>query len=75
METAAFLKGKILSWNVQHDGKTVDITEANLLRLNRRLFQRLFAIVLGVDAYDDDPLASREERAELARDVFLSEQK
>ncbi len=56
------MKGKLVSWNlVQRNGDPLPISEANLRRLRPALQQRLLAIILGVEAPDEDPTASHDQ--------------
>lgn len=63
--TAKLLKDHVTSWSLTDaQGDALPISLAVLLRLNRRLFQRLAGIVLGMEASDSDPDWSEEEKDE-----------
>ena len=63
--TAKLLKDKMVEWDLKDlKGDLLDIDVPVLLRLNRRLFQRLAAIVLGTEPCDLDPQWSDEEQDE-----------
>lgn len=53
---AKFIKSKLIEWDLKTpDGKPVDLTEANLLRMNPTLNEALTAIVMSARASDADP--------------------
>jgi hypothetical protein len=55
---AALLARHLVSWNLGDPaGKPVAISEATLVRLKPRLFNRLFQVVMGEEVGDDDPQA------------------
>jgi hypothetical protein len=55
---AKLLAEKIVCWDLKDAGKKdapLAITIDNMLRLQPALFDRLFGIIMGNDAFDDDP--------------------
>lgn len=53
---AAAVAKRLVSWSlVDSQGNGVPIGEANVLRLKPALFSRVYFIVAGTDASDDDP--------------------
>jgi len=58
---AKLLEERIVEWDLKKPIKNSDAAEpvpaksAEILRLNPVLFDRLFGIVCGTEAYDDDP--------------------
>jgi len=53
---AAFVKTQLVSWSMKDkDGVAVPITEANLIQLKPKLFNRFFDVVIGNEPSDDDP--------------------
>jgi len=61
--TARLLSQHITEWDLRGHGEDIlPRSPATFLRLNRRLFQRLAAIVLGTDACDCDPAWTEDEK-------------
>lgn len=64
---AEAIRAQLVSWDLQdHTGSNVAITVANLLRVEPNLAVRLFQVVTGRDATDEDPAWSQERSDELA---------
>jgi hypothetical protein len=61
---------QLVSWDLANIGKPVSITVENVLRLRPALFQRLFNVVLGMEAPDIDPQAPVVEVAAQATDLL-----
>lgn len=76
--TARLLVKKVAGWNLLYpsghanEGKPVERTEANFLKLNRRLSSRLTNVVLGIEPWDEDPEAAAKEEEERKDDSFPS---
>lgn len=67
--SAKTIQKHLVDWELQYDGAEVKPTWENVLRLQPSLFVRLFNIVVGVDASDDDPELTRgEKESELDRE-------
>jgi hypothetical protein len=59
VNTAKFLAGKIVEWDVKDQkGEPLDISPEVLMRLKPALLERITAIVLGFDGGDEDPDAA-----------------
>lgn len=53
---AKFLKAQLVEWDLQTpDGKRVELTEANILRMNPALNEAVLAVVMSVRGGDLDP--------------------
>ena len=63
-KTAKLIKDRLIEWDLKEKGEHVPITQANVLRLRRRLFQRLGSVILGIEACDLDPTWPEEEQDE-----------
>lgn len=60
---AELVKSQILSWDiVDHEGNAVEITTTNALRIQPLLFNRLFKVIIGDRAPDEDPNVSAPQR-------------
>lgn len=62
--TAKMLAKRVLEWDLKDKGQTLPLDVKTLLGVQRRLFYRLMAIVLGTDASDMDPAWSEQEQDE-----------
>lgn len=70
---AALLARKLVDWSLcDGRGQPVAVNEGNLLRLKAKLFDRLFNVVMGEQAPDEDP-AGAERRADDADGESLLE--
>ena len=66
---AKFLATKIASWDVQDAaGKEILVSEAALSRLHVSLSRRLYRVVIGTEAWDDDPQAPTDQADRQAGD-------
>lgn len=74
--TAKVLALKIKSWDLKdRKGEPVPVAEESILKLRPRLYERVLGIVSGLDACDDDPQATTEEKKEsLADELAAAEQ-
>ena len=62
-DAAATIKAQVIDWNVRdREGKTVPLEVSHVLRLQPLLLERLFRIVMGEEAPDEDPQTSDQER-------------
>lgn len=58
---AEFLAKRVIAWDIKDiDGKLVDITAVNVLKLRPTLLNRINCVVLGTEPSDIDPLWSTE---------------
>lgn len=70
---AQTIKSQVLSWDlVDENGKAVDLTVSNILRVQPRLLSRLFDVVTGTQASDEDPQRSSDENAKQAEDQLAA---
>jgi hypothetical protein len=68
---ATVLAGQLVEWSEKDDqGSQVDITPASVLRLKPRLFNRLFMVISGEDAPDEQPGKPDDELADEAGDLL-----
>ncbi len=74
-KAAGVIRERLVSWDLKDaKGQPVPITHENILRLKPALFERLFSIIAGLDAGDEDPEKPSEERKADAADKFPSGQ-
>lgn len=52
---AAACSRQLISWDITHNGETIEITAANVNRLQRKAMSKLFAIISGAGPGDIDP--------------------
>ena len=65
---AEFLAKKIISWDIKDaDGKTVEISTVNLLRLRPTLLARVRLVVMGHEPSDTDPQWKAEKKVEQSK--------
>ncbi len=65
---------RIASWDlVDKNGDPLERTAANVLKIKPALYERLLAIVTGLDASDEDPEAAADEQATFDQDLGTSE--
>ena len=70
---ATAIVAHVSDWDVtDHEGKTVDVSTANVLRLQPRLMAKLFSIVVGNLPPDEDPGASPKTNADNAEREFAA---
>lgn len=66
---AKFLKGQLVDWELQTpDGKPVDLTEPNILRMNPALSESVLGVVMSVRSSDPDPARPEVPEATLPGD-------
>jgi hypothetical protein len=71
-KAAELIASKLVSWDLHYPSNktgTVPVSPESVLRLKRRLFQRLLEIIVGLAAPDDDPNGDPQERADHRADV------
>ena len=74
-KATALVKDRLQEWDLcGRDGAVVPLTADVIKRLKPRLFERLFGIVLGSDAPDEDPEANQEDRDQLSADKETAQQ-
>lgn len=62
---AEAVKAQVQEWDIiDHEGRAVGIAASNILRLQPQLFSRMFRMVMGDAAPDEDPLIADDERNE-----------
>lgn len=60
---AQAIKAQLIDWDLKnHKGEAVAVETAEILRVQPRLMNRLFRIVMGDEPSDEDPLAAAAER-------------
>ncbi|MEQ8788877.1 MAG: hypothetical protein RIC55_21375 [Pirellulaceae bacterium] len=60
---AQAVKAQVIAWNlVNHHGGSVPLEVSHILRMQPQLFNRLFRIVMGDEAGDEDPSIADEVR-------------
>ena len=64
---AQAVKAQLVDWDLQdHKGEVVPIDVPSILRMQPRLMNRLFRIVMGDEAGDEDPHLSDDQRSDAA---------
>lgn len=54
-KAAEFACGKLLAWDISHDGKVLPITPETFLRLNPTVGGKLYLVISGLRASDTPP--------------------
>ena len=60
-EAHKVIVSRVISWDLSHDGKPIELTAANVARLEPHLSARLFQVVMGYETDDSAELCDSDQ--------------